>query len=395
MKFFEILFGPNKKPDRTTVEAILRMEQSKRDLKTREIAWWTCVNMIANALGRADFRTFRQGVEIQEREAYLWNVEPNANENSSAFIHHLVARLCLDNEALIVATRQRNGYDALVVADEWEAGKLWPSKQREYTGVRVGELTYDKTFRESDVLHVKWSGHELRGVLDTMAASYRDMIDAEAAAMEYATGRHLKVHVDQVASGQKDFEAQFKARLESQLKPFLTSRTAVLPEFDGYTYSDMSGEGATKDSVDGIQKLTTEIIENTARGFLIPSVLLRGDTAGTADAEARFLSAVIDPIADQLQEEINRKRYGYEDWQAGTYMRIDTSSIQHYDMFAASVAIERVISSGLYSVNEVRRAANQPRIDEEWADKHYMTLNIERANTAARQMDGAEGEENG
>ena len=68
--------------------------------------------MIANAVARCEFRTFRGGKEIQEQEHYLWNVEPNVNQNSTAFLHKLVAKLLTDGECLVISTRQREGYDA-------------------------------------------------------------------------------------------------------------------------------------------------------------------------------------------------------------------------------------------------------------------------------------------
>ena len=82
--------------------------------------------MIANAVGRCEFRTFRDGKEVREREHYLWNVEPNVNQNSTAFLHKLVAKLLVDNEVLVISTRQREGYDALVVADSYMTGGNYP-----------------------------------------------------------------------------------------------------------------------------------------------------------------------------------------------------------------------------------------------------------------------------
>ena len=108
----------------------------------RELCFWTCVNMIANALGRCEVRTFRGGKEIREKEYYLWNVSPNVNQNSTAFWHQLAARLYLDNEALIVNTMSREEMDALVVADSWSTPEEWPSRQREYRGVTVGNYQY-------------------------------------------------------------------------------------------------------------------------------------------------------------------------------------------------------------------------------------------------------------
>lgn len=119
-----------------------------------------------------------------------------------------------------------------------------------------------------------------------------------------------------------------------------------------------------------------DIFEFTARSFLIPAVLVKGTVEGTADANHRFLTYCIDPLCDQLQEEINRKRYGYEEWKHGNYLRVDSSSIIHFDIFENAANVEKLIGSGAFTINDVRRAAGQSAIPEPWADEHFMTLNI-------------------
>ena len=51
------------------------------DYGFRLLAFNTCVNLIANAIGKCEFKTFRLGNEIKEQEYYLWNYEPNTNQN--------------------------------------------------------------------------------------------------------------------------------------------------------------------------------------------------------------------------------------------------------------------------------------------------------------------------
>ena len=115
-------------------------------------------------------------------------------------------------------------------------------------------------------------------------------------------------------------------------------------------------------------------------------VLVNGKVEGTADANTRFLTNCIDPLCDQLQEEITRKRYGYDQWKRGTYLRIDSSSIIHFDMFANAANVEKLVGSAAFSINDILRAANQPTIDEPWADAHFLTKNISTMEDAARQI---------
>lgn len=76
----------------------------------------------------------------------------------------------------------------------------------------------------------------------------------------------------------------------------------------------------------------------------------------------------------------------------GNYLRIDTTTIIHFDMFANAANVEKLIGSGAYSINDVRAAAGQDEINEDWANLHWLTLNIGTMESAARAAEnGTEG----
>lgn len=389
LNFWKWLAG-GKARSPTTVEITCSdLLAAAQEFQLRDACFWICANMIANAVGRCEFRTFRDGKEIRAREHYLWNVEPNANQNSTAFLHKLVAKLLVDNEVLVISTRQREGYDALVVADDYTLGDSYPSKQNEYTNVQVGDMSYEKTFREREVLHLTLNHVDIKPVLDGLYSSYWKLVNAAMNRYAWDKGQHWKVHVNQLASGVDDFKEKFALMIEEQAKVFLDSGGAILPEFDGYAYTNEGGQAAV--DLSDIQSQMKDIFAFTAKAFQIPAVLVDGSIQGTEDAQGRFLTGCIDPICDQLQEEINRKRYGYDRIQRGDYLRIDTSSIRHFDMFANAANVEKLVGSGVFSINEVLRAAGLPAISEDWADKHYLTKNIATLGSETSMLGGAEG----
>lgn len=395
LNFFRWLRGSGTSPPKMVEVSCRELFEAAQEYQIRNLCFWICANMVANALGRCEFRTFRNHEEIQEREAYLWNVSPNVNQNSSAFLHKLVARLYETNEALIVEALPRGDIPSLVVADSWQQPEDWPSRQREYRGVQVGDYTYQYPFYENNVLHLQLNHCDMRPVLTGLYNSYVRLVQAAMKDYLWGKGKHWKVHISQLAGGDPEFQQKFQAMLTDQIKPFLESDGAILPEFDGYSYQDVGGTSAqsnTRDTRD-IRALIEDIFDFTARAFLIPAVLVNGTVEGTADANTRFLTNCIDPLADQLQEEINRKRYGYEGWRMGNYLRVDTSAIIHFDLFANAANVEKLVGSGAYTINDVRRAANQSIINEPWANEHFMTLNISAMGEATRQISTTEGEE--
>lgn len=394
LNFFKFLTRNGKTEMREVTDLVCQeLLDAAIDYQVRELSFWCCVNFVANAIGRCEIRTFRDGAEIKGREYYLWNVEPNVNQNSTAFWHKATARLYQDNELLIVPVRRRDGMDAVAVADDWDEPDWTPTRQNEYRNVKVWDFTFtQKVFREDDVIHLKLNHTNMRPILNGLYDSYFKLVKAAMAAYGWEHGQHWKVHVSQVAQGNDGWDEAFTKMISAQIKPFLQSNGAVLPEFDGYKYEQVgSNAGSVKDTRD-IKALIDDIFSFTARGFGLADVLLKGSVESTGDAMQRTLTGAIDPICDQFSEEATRKRYGYDEWQKGSYLRMDSSSIQHFDLFGQAANIEKLLGSG-WSLNDIRRAAGEQPINEPWADEHLITKNIGRLDTAEGSQEG--GNENG
>ena len=363
------------------------------EFQIRELCFWTCVNFVANAIGRCEVKTYVERTETRGREYYMWNVEPNTNQSSSAFWHKAIAKLFEENEALIIPTRKRDGFDAVVVADNWIDGEEFPSRQNEYSGVVVGDMEYAKTFYERDVIHLKLHHTDLKPVINGITASYMKLVQTAMSAYGWDNGQHWKVHVNQMTSGKDGWLDTFQQMLEKQIKPFMNSGSAILPEFDGYDFTNLGGKNAAgKNDTRDIKAMIEDIFSFTCRAFGIPDVLIKGEVENIGNATRRALTTAIDPICDQIGEEITRKRYGFELWSQGSYARMDSSAIEHFDLFGSAANIEKLVGSG-WSVNDIRRAAGEETINESWADEHFITKNFELASALIAAQEGGNANE--
>lgn len=381
--------GPDAGKNReVTAEEMDEMVEAAQELNIRILAFDVCVNMIANAVGKCEFKTFRNRKSVKEAEYYMLNFEPNINQNSTMFWHEFIYRLAKDNEVLAISTKHRDGHEMLVVADSWDKPDKYPAKMNEYRNVRVGEVTYNKTFRENEVIHLKLHHKNIKPVLDGIYGSYNKLLKAAQKSYTRSRGVRLKVKVAQVAEGDNNFAKEFKQMMDDQVKPWINSDSGVLPEFEGYEYSEVGKDNPSKgENTRDIKAMMDDIFVFTARGFGITPVLITGEVADAKDAMIRTLTTCIDPLCDQIQEELTRKRYGYEEWQKGNFIQIDTTTIIHFDMFANAANVEKLIGSGAFSINDVLAAAGLPTIDEVWANKHWLTLNIGTMEAAARAAD--------
>jgi hypothetical protein len=91
-----------------------------------------------------------------------------------------------------------------------------------------------------------------------------------------------------------------------------------------------------------------------------------------------------------LAEEINRKRNGYAGFAAGTYLMIDTKTIKHIDLLSVAGAVDKLIGSGAFCINDIRKACGDVEIDEPWARQHFITKNYSTVEEALKAlgMDG-------
>lgn len=377
MGFFSKLFGFGNRPrDRTEVVDICELlNPDGLELQFREAAFWGCVNLIANNLGKCEVKEFRNGAPKKGPEWYLWNVSPNKNQNASAFWHKLVSKAYAEGDALIVQEPYGEG---IVVADNFDIDDDRPVYS--YRNIEIGKRKIEK-LPESDVLYIRPNWKNVEPIIRKMGDSFLRLMAAAMQNYLFNGGQHWKVHVDQVQEGKDGWAKAFTEILNNQIKPFLDAGSAVLPELDGYDYHQISGKEPVKS--DEVRELQKSIWTETGRAFGIPTALTGGDQQDTSDAKKHFLEDVIDPLAKLIEQEINRKRFSREEFLRGDRVKVDTSAITHFDVFANAANMEKIIGSGVKSINELRELIGDARIEEPWADKHFMTLNIGSAEDTA------------
>jgi HK97 family phage portal protein len=354
------------------------------DIYIREMAFWSAVNLVSNAVSKCEFKTYTNGKETKGREYYLWNIEPNRNQNSSAFLHKLISQLYRKNECLVI---ELNGQ--LVVANSFirTPSALYDDK---FTQVTVEDFTFDKTFYQPDVLYFKLSECDMRKVVAGLYESYSKLIEYSMNAYRRSRGTKgiFKYNTLPVA-GTPQREA-FDKLINEKIGKWLTGDSAALPLGDGQDWKELTQKTYASESTRDIRAMVDDIFEFTARSIGVPPALLKGDVQDTSKAVDQLLTFCIDPLVDMLSEEINRKRNGFEGYSKGTYLQIDTKSIKHVDLLSVSTAIDKLIASGGFCINDIRKVCGEPIIDEPWAWQHFMTKNYSTVADLLANLEGGE-----
>lgn len=357
------------------------------ELHIRELAFWSAVNMIANSISKCEFKTFQKGKEVKAREYYRWNIEPNKNQNSSTFLQKLISTLYLNNECLVIEEGEQ-----LLVADSFQK-KEYALKDCLFTQVTVGDLCFQKTYSMSDVMYFQLSQKDMRRVTKALFESYGKLIAYAEKSYQKSRGSRGILNYEAFSQGNLDAKKIFDDLMNERFKKFFNSENAVLPLPKGYSYDDIGSKTYNNETTRDIRAMIDDVADFTAKAFNIPPALAKGDIAGIKDAMDSYLTFCIDPLTDMLQEEINRKRNGYEGFSKGYYLTIDTKCILHVDLLSVSSAIDKLIASGAFCINDIRKLVGETVIEEDWAYKHFITKNysdIEQALQALQEQEEGE-----
>lgn len=349
----------------------------------RELAIHIAVTYIANALSKCEFKTYENGVEVRGETYYKLNVRPNPNENSSQFIQHFVRNYYYgDKGALIV-----NHDGGMYVADDFDLDETNPLKPYVYKNVTFGSYTLRRNIHRSDVVHLRLEDAKVKELVDKVGIEYGEVISLAMQSFKRTNGKKYKLLLDQYQAGDPKFKKMYEEVIQAQLKSFLESDgSAVYPKYDGIDLQEFSTAQPT-DSGD-ILAVRKEMFDVTAQSFRIPLPMMYGNITNMNEIVKVFLSFCIDPLADMVSEEFTGQTYGYEGWSRGNYIAVDTSRINHVDIFEVAESVEKLISSGMCSIDELRPYLNFNPLGTEFGRRHYLTKNFEPAENVLTQGGG-------
>lgn len=335
----------------------------------KEMALLTCTNIITATLGRCEFATYNKGDAVKRNEWRLWNVQPNQNQNAQQFRAQLIHTLVGKGEALVIELES-----GIYVADSFTASDD-VVKERMYSDVAVGSLTLNRKFKEHEVMHFAMPDSAWMKTFDSLAQAYASVINSGVKGYRRAQGMKGTLSIDAMQMGNEKMQKAYEALKNAGFKQFADAESAVLPLYKGMEYTDTTQKTYSNQNSRDIRAMVDDLTDFAARMLGIPPVLVNGSVQDTASARRQLVSDCIVPLAKILDCEISRKRYTAGDIERGTMLEVDTSRAIYVDWLTAAQGIDKLIASGAASVNDVRGLLGLPLIDEEWANRHYLTKN--------------------
>ena len=360
--------------DNGTLELDAYVGELSGEIFFKELAVQACINLIANTVSRSEFQTFIEGKEVKKNNYYLFNVEPNPNKSASKFWRDVVNKLVYNNECLVI---EQNGY--FYVADEFNV-KKFAFKEYVYSNIVIDGYKLSNSYVESEVFHFELHNEKIKAVVEGLNKSYSKLIQASQSNYKKNNSRRGKLKIPTNYPQTEKAQAKLKDLFKEKFKTFFEAEGgAVLPLTNGLDYEELASNIGTKGGADNaqIRSFIDDIFDFVAMGFQIPPQLIKGDVADTGDLVNNFLTFCINPIAELIGDEVNRKLYGMKAFLARTYIKLNTSMIKSVNIKDIAGALEILTRIGAYTVDDSLKALGMEPLETEWSTARWMTKNYE------------------
>lgn len=350
----------------------LIVEQQEK-IHMKRLAIEICINMIAKTISQSEIVVTESGRSIQDEFYYKFNLRPNKNMTSSFFWQSVVHKLIYDNECLIVKTDD----DDFLIADNFVHTK-YAMFDDTFSEVEAAGYLFKRSFNMSDVIYIPYNNENMTDIIGELFGDYGKLFSR---LLEYQMRKNqIRSVVDMEAITGKDEATQTKIQnfINKIYKGVATNSHLVVPQQKGFKYSEHTTPGAPV-TVDEINKVTDGFLDQVARTLGIPIAMIRGDMADVEGQTKNYMLFCINPLSRKISDELTGKFVEKPDYLKGKRIKVKTSSYE--SIFDIATSADKLISSSLFTPNELREELGWERSDDPTLDLHKITKNYEETGT--------------
>lgn len=345
------------------------LERMFGNLQLKSLAVDKSAEFIARIFAKSEFKYLEDGKAKFSDWNYLLNVRPNKNESASDFWQKVVYRLITKNEVLIVLTRD----DQLLVADSYTRTK-YAVYDDVFEFVTCKGFTFEKRFRMSEVIFLQYNNNRLQDYISDLFTDYEKLHTrlVEALARNNQIRGTLKTKNN--GSFDKEMLAKLQSYAEILFKSFNTKTIAIVPAQDGMEYTEHTNTTGTSNiSVDELKKLRQQFDDEVADILGIPTALIHGDMANLENSQKMFNSYCYQSLVKKMSDGLNFALVSKWKYERNNLFVIVGEGQK--DKFALAENIDKLISSGAMTRNEVRSELGLESVP--CGDKFLITKNYQ------------------
>ena len=334
----------------------------------KHLAVETCANFLARTISQSEFRVKTNGAYVKDDLYYKMNVRPNKNQSATEFWEQVIINMIYDNEVLIIQSDDED----LLIADDFTHNE-YAVYEDTFTDVTIGDYTFKRVFKQSEVLHMRYANKNLQPLIDGLYKDYADLFSNVLGSQKRKNQIRSTVSVDSSVAKDAEKMGKLQAYIDKVYKSIRKNTdVALVPEQPGFTYKEHAS-GTSNQSVDEINKVTNGFLDQIAMAIGIPAGLLHGDLAGVKEITKSYTVFTVKPMLKKIRDECNSKFFTMKEYLSGSFLEVKIASYE--SIFDLAVAIDKLVSSGTFNRREIRGEAGFDTPDSEEFEKFYTTKN--------------------
>lgn len=359
------------------------IEETSHRAYLKRMALDVVLNYVARSISQSEFRVYKDNELNKKDWYYKLNVRPNKNMSASDFWHQFIYKLINDNEALIVM----NDDNELLIADDFEKTEYAVYEDR-FRSVTVKNYTFKKSFPMNRVIYLQYNNDKMDRFINGLFSDYGElfgrMVDFSLRNNQIRSTVDIE-GVSNTTSGET--RERLQKFVNKLYKQFSESSVAIVPQTKGLQYNEVAS-GSGSQSYGEISSLKNEFVTDVAKAVGVPPALVHGEMADLEANEKAYIKYCIKPLLKQMEKELNAKLFNQREYLNGDH--VDVVGIDKPDIFELAESIDKLIGSGTFNRNELRKKLGEEPIDQAELDEFVLTKNYETAGQ--NNLEGGDGE---
>lgn len=365
------------KVDRGVTDLEAMCKDLEQGLAYRKLALEIAVDLVGNTVASVDWKQFEKDQLVNKKIAYMLNVAPNELESSSEFFKHMVKRLLMDGEVLIVPD---NNSGHLYVAEQFDHETISRSK-RIFTNISYHDVSKvdQAKYTQDQVIHIEYNKDNITRFMNSFLNDYEELVKSAVSSYRSNKTRRFTISANMFNSQTTDSAKKLNEMFTRQLSEFASSATtaSVYAKGNNWEIQDMSDKQieSAKDSRD----LVNDIFAVVAQTYHIPvQMILTGLTGAVLNDKIveTYLLNIVYPVVSLFQEGFNQYTYSKAQYQTGNKVVADKSKVRLANMQTLGTFIASVYPTGALSLNDIVTEYLQlPPLPADIGDTRVITKN--------------------
>ncbi|HDR7449338.1 TPA: phage portal protein [Bacillus toyonensis] len=340
-------------------------------LHMKRLAIDTCVSFLGRTISQSEFRV-KNGKVFEKNELYYrLNIRPNKNMTASTFWERFIRKLIYDNECLVV---QADDGD-LLIADGFRHNE-YAVYEDTFTDVTVKDYTFKRSFKQSEVIHLKYRNDKLSPLIDGLFADYGDLFGRILNSQKRKNQVRGTVDMDMIGAKTEEQITKLQEFIDNMYKSIGSKDIAIVPQQKGINYNEIYNGVANGPSVEEINKITSGFLNQVAMAMGIPTALIYGEMADVEKQTKNYMLFTVRPLLKKLSDEANVKFFEMREYILG--QKIEVKAVSYQSIFDLATSIDKLISSSAFTGNEIRSEVDYEDSDDPNLNVHHITKNYTR-----------------